>query len=222
MADAISVSRLSKQFETVKVLHDLSFAIPKGSICAIVGRSGSGKSTLLSLLAGLDLPTSGSVKINSTEITGLSESDLARVRREQIGIVFQGFHLIPSLDAMANVLLPVAFDEKSKQEAYLTRAKTLLEEVGLGHRLHHRPAKLSGGEQQRVAIARALIHNPDVLFADEPTGNLDESTGRKVMEMLHQISHEHGTTLVVVTHDSEIAQQAEKRLLLTNGSMTDG
>lgn len=221
MSDAIRVNNLNKQFDAVSVLSNLSFTIESGGFSAIVGRSGSGKSTLLSLLAGLDEPSSGSVMINGTELTGLSERELARFRRDGVGIVFQGFHLIPSLDALANVLLPTAFEEISVRAEKLKQAEDLLEEVELGHRLHHRPAQLSGGEQQRVAIARALIHQPSVLLADEPTGNLDESTGKTVMSLLKQISREHGTTLVVVTHDAEIAQQAQQRLHLRNGEISD-
>ncbi len=221
MPEAIQVNNLNKRFDAVDVLNNLNFTIKSGGFSAIVGRSGSGKSTLLSLLAGLDEPSRGSVVINGTELTGLSEQELARFRREDVGIVFQGFHLIPSLDALANVMLPMAFKEKSVCAEKLKLAKGLLEEVELGHRLHHRPAQLSGGEQQRVAIARALIHQPSVLLADEPTGNLDESTGKNVMSLLKHISREHGTTLVVVTHDAEIAQQAQQRLHLKNGEITD-
>jgi len=220
MSNAIQVTNLSKQFNTVSVLRDLSFTIPAGKMSAIVGRSGSGKSTLLSLLSGLDSPSSGSVTIDGVELGGLSETELAKVRRERIGIVFQGFHLIPSLDALANVLLPVAFEDKTTQAEYQDFAKQLLTDVELGHRLNHR-AQLSGGEQQRVAIARSLIQRPRVLLADEPTGNLDESTGKTVLSLLRKISHEYGTTLVVVTHDAEIAQQAEQRLHLSNGEISD-
>ena len=219
MSNAVQVTNLSKQFNTVSVLRDLSFTIPAGKMCAIVGRSGSGKSTLLSLLSGLDSPSSGSVSIDGVELAGLSETELAKVRRDRIGIVFQGFHLIPSLDALANVLLPVAFEEKTKQAGHIDLAKRLLEEVELGHRLNHRPAQLS--EQQRVAIARSLILRPRVLLADEPTGNLDESTGKTVLSLLRKISQGYGTTLVVVTHDTEIAQQAEQRLHLSNGEISD-
>ena len=221
MLNAVQVTNLSKQFNTVSVLRDLSFTIPAGKMSAIVGRSGSGKSTLLSLLSGLDSPSSGTVSIDGVELSGLSESELAKVRRERIGIVFQGFHLIPSLDALANVLLPVAFEDKTMQAEQLDLAKRLLDEVELGHRLNHRPAQLSGGEQQRVAIARSLIQRPQVLLADEPTGNLDESTGKTVLSLLRKISREYGTTLVVVTHDAQIAQQAEQRLQLSNGEISD-
>ncbi len=196
------------------ILHPLTLSIPKGRFLAIVGPSGSGKSTLLGLLAGLDAPTSGEVVIDGTGITGLDEDALARLRGRAIGFVFQFFHLVPSLTALENVLVPL---ELSGHPDPAGRARALLDEVGLAERGHHYPSQLSGGEQQRVAIARALANDPPILLADEPTGNLDSVTGRHILDLLLRVHQTRGTTLVLVTHDAELAAMADERLVLRDG-----
>jgi len=200
--------------QPLTILHPLDVTIPSGQFVAIVGPSGSGKSTLLGLLAGLDAPTSGSVVIDGTDITQLSEDRLARLRGEKIGFVFQFFHLVPSLTAFENVLIPM---EIAGRRDAADRARQLLEEVGLTERAHHYPSQLSGGEQQRVAIARALANDPPIVLADEPTGNLDSATGRYIMELLMRVHRARGTTLVLVTHDAELAALADTRLVLRDG-----
>lgn len=196
------------------ILHPLDLTIPDGQWLAIVGASGSGKSTLLGLLAGLDAPTSGSVAIDGIDITRLDEDALARLRGARIGFVFQFFHLIPSLTAIENVQVPL---ELAGRRDAMARAGTLIDEVGLTGRAHHYPPQLSGGEQQRVAIARALANDPAILFADEPTGNLDSVTGRQIMELLLRVHRERKVTLVLVTHDAELAERADARLVLRDG-----
>jgi putative ABC transport system ATP-binding protein len=196
------------------ILHPLDYSIASGQFVAIVGPSGSGKSTLLGLLAGLDAPSSGSVVIDGVDITTLSEDSLARLRGEKIGFVFQFFHLVPSLTAFENVLIPMEIAGRKEAAA---RARQLLEEVGLTDRAHHYPSQLSGGEQQRVAIARALANDPPIVLADEPTGNLDSATGRHIMELLLSVHRARGTTLVLVTHDAELASLADTRLVLRDG-----
>jgi putative ABC transport system ATP-binding protein len=181
---------------------------------AIVGPSGSGKSTMLGLIAGLDAPTSGSVLIDGTDITTLGEDALARLRGEKIGFVFQFFHLIPSLTAFENVAVPMEIAGAADASA---RARALLDEVGLTGRAHHYPSQLSGGEQQRVALARALANNPPIVLADEPTGNLDSTTGRNIMELLQGVHRSRGTTLVLVTHDRDLASLADERIVLRDG-----
>ncbi len=184
------------------ILHPLDLVIPSGRVVAITGASGSGKSTLLGLMAGLDAPTTGTIVVDGVEITALSEDALARLRGTRIGVVFQFFHLLPSLTAFENVLVPI---EIAGGPDPASRAKALLAEVGLSGRGHHYPSQLSGGEQQRVAIARALANDPPILLADEPTGNLDSITGRHVIDLLLQIHRARQSTLVLVTHDPEIA-----------------
>lgn len=196
------------------ILHPLTMTIPGGQFLAIVGPSGSGKSTLLGLLAGLDAPTTGEVVIDGTSITGLGEDDLARLRGKTIGFVFQFFHLVPSLTAFENVLVPM---ELSGHPDPRGRATALLAEVGLADRGHHYPSQLSGGEQQRVAIARALANDPQVLLADEPTGNLDSATGRHIMDLLLGVQRNRRTTLILVTHDADLAALADARLVLRDG-----
>ena len=196
------------------ILHPLSTTIPRGQFVAIVGPSGSGKSTLLGLLAGLDAPTSGSVIIDGVDITALPEDALARLRGEKIGFVFQFFHLIPSLTAFENVAVPM---EIAGAPDVTRRARALLDEVGLTERAHHYPSQLSGGEQQRVALARALANNPAIVLADEPTGNLDSATGRHIMDLLRGVHSARGTTLVLVTHDAELAALADVRIVLRDG-----
>ena len=196
------------------ILQPLDLTIPGGRVVAITGASGSGKSTLLGLIAGLDAPSSGSILIDGTDITGLSEDALARLRGTKIGFVFQFFHLLPSLTAFENVLVPI---EIAGGPRPASRATALLGEVGLSGRGHHYPSQLSGREQQSVAIARALANNPPILLADEPTGNLDSATGRYVIDLLLQIHRSRGTTLVLVTHDPEIATIADMTISLRDG-----
>lgn len=200
--------------EPLTILHPLTTTIPRGQFVAIVGPSGSGKSTLLGLLAGLDAPTSGSVWIDGVDITKLDEDGLAKLRGEKIGFVFQFFHLIPSLTAHENVAVPMEI--KGMNDAG-PRARALLEEVGLTGRAHHYPSQLSGGEQQRVALARALANDPPIVLADEPTGNLDTTNGRHIMEILKKIHRTRQTTLVLVTHDAELAAVADARITLRDG-----
>jgi putative ABC transport system ATP-binding protein len=200
------------------ILHPLDLDIPSGAFLAIVGPSGSGKSTLLGLLAGLDAPTSGSIAIDGTDITRLTEDGLARLRGEKIGFVFQFFHLVPSLTAFENVLVPM---EIAGRRDAVARGRQLLAEVGLTERAHHYPSQLSGGEQQRIAIARALANDPPIVLADEPTGNLDSTTGRHIMDLLLDVRRRRETTLVLVTHDAELAALADVRLVLRDGRPVD-
>jgi putative ABC transport system ATP-binding protein len=200
------------------ILHQLDLTVPSGQRLAIVGPSGSGKSTLLGLIAGLDSPSTGSILIDGTDVTRLGEDQLARLRGEKIGFVFQSFHLIPSLTALENILVPM---EIAGRRDAGTRARALLVEVGLGDRGHHYPSQLSGGEQQRVAIARALSNEPVIVLADEPTGNLDTKTGHHVIELLLAINAQRGATLVVVTHDQEIASVADARVYLRDGQVAE-
>jgi putative ABC transport system ATP-binding protein len=200
------------------ILQPLTMTIPRGQFVAIVGASGSGKSTLLGLIAGLDAPSSGSVVIDGVDITRLSEDALAKLRGEKIGFVFQFFHLIPSLTAYENVLVPM---EIAGAPDAAGRARRLLDEVGLTDRGHHYPSQLSGGEQQRVALARALANDPPILLADEPTGNLDTTNGHHILELLRGIHRARGTTLVLVTHDRELAAVAEARIVLRDGAVVE-
>jgi putative ABC transport system ATP-binding protein len=204
--------------EPLTLLHPLSLQIPHGEFVAIVGPSGSGKSTLLGLIAGLDAPTGGSVFIDSVDITRLGEDALARLRGEKVGFVFQFFHLIPSLTAYENVAVPMEIAGVAEAR---TRAQRLLEEVGLTGRAHHYPSQLSGGEQQRVALARALANDPPIVLADEPTGNLDSANGRHIMDLLRAIHDKRGTTIVLVTHDRELAEMADARLVLRDGRVVE-
>jgi putative ABC transport system ATP-binding protein len=204
--------------EPLTILHPLSFTITRGQFVAVVGPSGSGKSTLLGLIAGLDAPTSGSVLIEGVDITRLDEDALARLRGEKIGFVFQFFHLIPSLTAYENVAVPMEIAGAADPRR---RAEQLLEEVGLTGRAHHYPTQLSGGEQQRVALARALANDPPIVLADEPTGNLDTANGRHIMGLLRAIHEKRGTTVVLVTHDAELASLAEERLVLRDGRVVE-
>ena len=196
------------------ILHPLDLTIPSGQFVAVVGPSGSGKSTLLGLLAGLDAPTTGSIFIDGVDITTLSEDALAKLRGVKIGFVFQFFHLVPSLTAFENILVPMEIARRRDASA---RARQLLDEVGLADRGHHYPSQLSGGEQQRVAIARALANDPAILMADEPTGNLDSATGRHVLELLLGVQRTRKTTLILVTHDADLAALADRRLAFRDG-----
>ncbi len=201
------------------VVRDVSFAIPAGSTCAIVGPSGSGKTTLLGLCAGLEHPTSGRVRLDGIDLGALDEDGRARVRNEKIGFVFQNFQLIPTLTALENVMVPM---ELRGEKNAAQRARLLLDEVGLGARLSHYPVQLSGGEQQRVGLARAFINQPKILFADEPTGNLDAETGALVIESLFSLNAAHATTLVIVTHDADLAARAQRVIRLKAGAITPG
>ncbi len=198
----------------LSILDDLSLQLAKGDSLAIVGTSGSGKSTLLGLLAGLDLPSSGEVHLAGHALAALDEDQRARVRAEHVGFVFQSFQLLDSLNALENVMLPLELDGRRDARE---RATELLGRVGLGERLHHYPRQLSGGEQQRVALARAFAAEPDVLFADEPTGNLDTHTGAHITELLFELNRERGTTLVLVTHDERLAKRCHRMIRLEGG-----
>ena len=198
------------------ILHPLSLELRKGDSLAIVGASGSGKSTLLGLLAGLDLPSQGEVILAGHALSTLDEDQRARVRAEHVGFVFQSFQLLDSLKALENVMLPLELDGRKDARE---QARHLLERVGLGQRLSHSPRQLSGGEQQRVAIARAFAANPDVLFADEPTGNLDSHTGERITELLFELNKEQGTTLVLVTHDERLAHRCRRLIRLDAGHL---
>jgi len=198
----------------VDALRGVSVEVEPGALTAVMGPSGSGKSTLMHILAGLDRPTSGTVEIAGTEITDLGDTELTRLRREHIGFVFQFFNLLPMLTAEENILLPLSIaGEKPDPDWY----KDLVSSVGLGDRLHHRPAELSGGQQQRVAIARALVSRPSVIFADEPTGNLDSKTSGEILELLRHSVRDLGQTMVMVTHDAHAAQIADRILFLADG-----
>lgn len=218
----ITVQSLSKQFrtaaQTVYAVRDVTFAIQRGEFVGIVGPSGSGKSTLLGLLGGLDTPSSGAVQLDGVDISHMRERELTRVRNQKIGFVFQFFNLIPALTALENVALPLHFAH-TRQFQPEKRALELLNLLGLRDRAHHRPAELSGGQQQRVAIARAIANNPPLILADEPTGNLNVEAGRLVLETLKQIREQSQTTIVVVTHDSYVAEQADRVLNLIDGRL---
>jgi putative ABC transport system ATP-binding protein len=204
--------------ERVDVLKAADLTLHERESVAIVGPSGSGKTTLVLLLAGLEHPDSGSVALDSTDLSSLSPDELADWRRDRMGIVFQSFHLVASLSALDNVALPLEIAGSPDAE---TRARRMLENVGLGHREHHYPAQLSGGEQQRVAIARALVHSPSLVLADEPTGNLDKRTGEKVSRMLFDLHAEAGATLVMATHDEAMARRCDRILHLDDGQLIE-
>lgn len=200
----------------ITVLRDITFELEEGGLLAVTGPSGSGKSTLLGLLAGLDRPTRGRVVLDGHDLSLLSEDERARLRAEKVGFIFQSFHLIPTLTAQENVQVPLELRGEDGRD----RARSLLARVGLADRGHHYPAQLSGGEQQRVAVARAFAHRPRILFADEPTGNLDATNGANVIGLLSELNREQGTTLVLVTHDLELAARARRVLRLRDGAIT--
>ena len=200
------------------ILSSVNLTINEGESIAIVGASGSGKSTLLGLLAGLDSPTSGNVTLDGTELTALDEDGRAEVRNKLVGFVFQSFQLLPALNALENVMLPMELAGSADASA---RAREYLERVGLAHRLDHYPSQLSGGEQQRVAIARAFAARPTILFADEPTGNLDTQTGDTIIKLLFELNESEGTTLVLVTHDNRLAQACSRRVHMSNGRLEE-
>ena len=216
----LNVEHLSKEFnsagDTVHVLHDVSFAVEEGSTCAVVGPSGSGKTTLIAICAGLERPSAGSVVSDDVALHEASEEKLARIRNQSIGFIFQSFQLLPSLTALENVMVPA---EISGEKLVRSSALELLGRVGLNNRLYHYPAQLSGGEQQRVAIARAFINQPKILFADEPTGNLDGETAQGIVKLIFDLNESNGTTLILVTHDRELTQQAGQVIRLRAGKL---
>jgi putative ABC transport system ATP-binding protein len=216
----LSVEHLSKVFKSgdhiVNVLSDVSFAIEQGSTCAIVGPSGSGKTTLIAICAGLERPSEGSVALDGTALHSANEEDLARLRNESVGFIFQNFQLLPSLTALENVMVPAEIRGENHARS---RAGDLLKQVGLQGRLDHYPVQLSGGEQQRVAIARAFMNQPKILFADEPTGNLDADTAREIIKLIFDLNATRGTTLLLVTHDRELTEQASRTIRLRGGKV---
>ncbi|WP_217143329.1 ABC transporter ATP-binding protein [Streptomyces sp. AC627_RSS907] len=220
--DAIRLRSVSRRYgvggSAVTALDEVSLAFPRGTFTAVMGPSGSGKSTLLQCAAGLDRPTSGSVVVGGTDLTGLSERRLTLLRRERIGFVFQAFNLLPSLTAEQNVALPLRLAGRRPPRA---RVREVLAQVGLGDRARHRPTEMSGGQQQRVALARALITRPDVLFGDEPTGALDSRTGREVLTLLRGMVDREGQTVVMVTHDPVAASYADRVVFLVDGRLHD-
>ena len=218
----IRVEHVKKHYGDVEILKGVDVTVSAGQFTAIMGKSGSGKSTLLGIIAGLEKPDEGNVFILGQKLDGMSDQDMATLRRRSIGIVFQGFSLIPSLTALDNVLLPTFFAAGTSVAERRQRGIDLLQQVGLGERLNYHPATLSGGEQQRVAIARALVNSPSILLADEPTGNLDQETGASVLELLLDLGRTHGTGLLMVTHDPDIAAKAGNVVEMKDGRIIDG
>ncbi|WP_286240462.1 ABC transporter ATP-binding protein [Neptuniibacter halophilus] len=219
---AISAQDLAKHFRTqagtLDLFKGINLEIRRGESVAIIGPSGTGKSTLLSLLAGLDQPSSGRILLNNTDLTELNDQQRAAFRNRHISFVFQAFHLLPDLTALQNVMLPLQIRNHKQAES---EARGWLEKIGLGDRLQHKPAELSGGEQQRVAIARSFATEPSLLFADEPTGNLDEQTGEQIIRQLFGLNQEQGTTLILITHDPSLAKRCQRSLRLHNGVLTE-
>ncbi|MEP2772967.1 MAG: ABC transporter ATP-binding protein [Fulvivirga sp.] len=220
MSNILSLENITKTFKSgnrsLTVLDDVSFDVEEGSSMSIVGPSGSGKTTLLGLCAGLDVATSGTVSLVGIKLNALDEDDRAYVRNQHVGFIFQNFQLLPTLTALENVTVPL---ELRGEKGYKEKARELLDRVGLGERMDHYPSQLSGGEQQRVAMARAFITAPRILFADEPTGNLDEETAQKVTDLLFDLNKEQGTTLVLVTHNLELAEHTERIVQLKGGKL---
>jgi putative ABC transport system ATP-binding protein len=221
----LKVSNVKRVFNSgdIKVLavNDVSFTVPDGQFASIVGQSGSGKSTLLSMLGALDQPSEGSIEVDGKDLTKLHDHALIKYRCEKIGFVFQGYNLVPNLTAVENVMLPMEFNDVSKKER-VTRARSLLEQVGLtADQMNRKPGRLSGGQQQRVAIARALANKPKLILADEPTGNLDSQTGKMIFDLLHGLAKSENTTILVVTHDLEIAGKTDKTFRLKDGKLED-
>jgi ABC-type lipoprotein export system ATPase subunit len=214
----LSGTDLSKKYGDLEVVKNVSLAIDAGEFVCLVGKSGCGKTTLLSLLSGLEKPTKGQVILDGKEINGASEDALALSRRENVGFIFQSFNLIPTLCAWENVALPL-FPLKMTNEERRKRATELLNKMELGHRLEHLPSALSGGEKQRVAIARALINNPKIIFADEPTGNLDSSTGEAIMDILNKLHRDEGVAILMVTHEVELAKVADRFIRMKDGEV---
>jgi putative ABC transport system ATP-binding protein len=220
MNEIIVARNLSKTLGDVKAVNSVSLDVTKGDFLAIQGASGSGKTTLLSLLSGLDKADAGKIEFGGEDIISMSEDELALFRRKNVGIVFQSYNLIPTLNVLENIALPLFPDSDNKKEMF-ERAKAAAESVGLGHRLNHYPNELAGGEQQRVGLARALINDPKVIFADEPTGNLDTETGRKIMDLLKSLNKNKGLTIVMVTHDDDLAKKADKLIKIKDGEVTN-
>ncbi|HXJ99628.1 MAG TPA: ABC transporter ATP-binding protein [Gelidibacter sp.] len=220
MSKILKITGLEKTYLSGKkqltVLHDISFEVDKGQTFSIVGPSGSGKTTLLGLCAGLDRPTEGHVELCGQDLNSLNEDQRAQLRNKEVGFIFQNFQLLPTLTALENVSVPLELQGAKNAEQ---QSKLLLEKVGLADRIHHYPSQLSGGEQQRVALARAFSNSPSILFADEPTGNLDEETGEKVIKLLFDLNKENGTTLVIITHDLELANRTQQILKLKGGKI---
>src|SRR4030066_156385 len=214
----LSGTDLSKKYGNLEVVKNVSLAIAVGEFVCLVGKSGCGKTTLLSILSGLEKPTKGQVILNGKEIDGASEDELALFRRENVGVIFQSFNLIPTLSAWENVALPL-FPIKMTNDERRERATGLLDKMELGHRIEHLPSALSGGEKQRVAIARALINNPKIIFADEPTGNLDSSTGEAIMDILNRLNKKEGVAILMVTHEVELAKKAERLFRMHDGEV---
>ena len=215
----ISVKGVTKHYalgtQTVEALRGVSFDIKKGEFIAIMGPSGSGKSTLMNIIGCLDIPTHGTYLLNNQEVSSLDDDALAGIRNKEIGFVFQNFHLLARNSALDNVMLPLKYGGIEKVDQ-ITRAKAALSEVGLEDRMDHQPSELSGGQQQRVAIARALVNNPSILFADEPTGNLDSQTGHDVMQLFHNL-HDQGQTIILITHENEVAAEAQRTIFIKDG-----
>jgi putative ABC transport system ATP-binding protein len=209
---------LASDAGAVNVLRGISLAVAPGETVSVVGPSGSGKSTMMMIIGGLERPSTGRVVVAGSELNGMNEDALARFRRDRIGIVFQSFHLVPTMNAVENVAIPLEL--AGRRDAF-ARAEAGLEAVGLGHRLLHYPGQLSGGEQQRVALARAFAIAPKLLLADEPTGNLDTATGRLVIDLLFTLQAQHGTTLVLITHDASLAQRCDRIIRLADGRVVD-
>ena len=222
MNHILKIDQLTRRFKSgskmLTVVDNVSFEIEQGISCAIVGPSGSGKTTILGLSAGLDQPTSGTIILNGIDLNPLTEDERAEVRNQHVGFVFQTFQLVPTLTAVENVMVPLELRGEATKEVR-KRALELLEEVGLGDRSHHYPTQLSGGEQQRVAVARAFINNPKILFADEPTGNLDTETGEHIENLIFDLNTKEGTTLVLVTHDLELADKCDRIIKIKNGEI---
>lgn len=220
MSKILKINDLEKTYTSgskqLTVLNNISFSVEKGSVFSIVGPSGSGKTTLLGLCAGLDYPTAGTVELCGTSLHDLNEDERAALRNKNVGFIFQNFQLLPTLTALENVIVPL---ELQGDKNAATTGIELLTKVGLGDRLHHYPTQLSGGEQQRVALARAFSNKPAILFADEPTGNLDEETGEKVIQLLFELNKEAGTTLVIITHDLDLANRTQQILRLKGGKI---
>lgn len=222
MDSILKAQNLTRTFKsgnkTLTVVDNINFEIEEGISCAIVGPSGSGKTTLLGLAAGLDRPTSGNVTLNGIALKSLTEDERAEVRNKYVGFVFQAFQLVPTLTALENVMVPLELRGEATSDVK-KRALQLLDEVGLGDRSHHYPTQLSGGEQQRVAVARAFINKPKILFADEPTGNLDSETGLKIESLIFDLNKKEGTTLVLVTHDLDLAEKCDRIIRIKSGGI---
>ena len=222
MTPLISLQKISKTFfqgtQRIEVLNLLNLKVQPGESIAVLGKSGSGKSTLLSILAGLDHPEFGNIFINGQDLSALSQNELSQFRAQKLGIVFQQYHLMNNLTTLENVSLPL---ELQKADDYDSRSREALEQVGLSHRLTHFPTQLSGGECQRVAIARAIVSQPPIILADEPSGNLDDKTGKEVMDLLFRLCDERQQTLILVTHNQELASQCDRTFILKNGKLED-